>query len=127
MSGVVLLGKALKIVNKGGGKVTKTVMETFKDQLGNEFKKHRHYQSRERVKGSDYIVFNCPGCGQRNKQCAYQVKARAGNSLSFKCNKCYREIEIAPPSMPITIATMDAAPPTNVKGLLGPNGQPLGI
>jgi transcription elongation factor Elf1 len=124
MSGVILLGKALKIVNKGGGRVTKTTMETFKDQLGKEFKKHRHYQSRERVKGSDYIVFNCPGCGQRNKQCAYQVKGRSGNSLSFRCNKCQREIEVAAPSMPVTIA-MDAALPRQPVQLVGPSGQPI--
>jgi len=125
MSGVILQGKALKIVNKGGGFPTKTVMETFKNELGVEYKKHRHYRSRERVKGSDYIVFNCPGCDQRNKQSAYECKGRAGESLSFRCNKCGREIELhAPVQVPVVITDPNVAT-HRVGGLVGPSGQPL--
>ena len=97
MPGIILQGTALKVVNKGGGFPTKTVVDITKDELGAEHRSHRHLQSRNRIKGSDYVIFMCPGCGKRNKQSVYQMKGRAGQSLSFKCNKCCREIELTPP------------------------------
>jgi hypothetical protein len=124
MSGVILQGKALKIVNKGGGRVTKTVMETVKDAMGIEHTRHRHYQSREKVKGSDYIIFLCPGCGKRNKRSAYEVKGRAGDSLSFRCNGCYREIEVERTAIPNTIVMVTEPPRTSGK-LLGPDGREI--
>jgi len=97
MPGVILQATALKVVNKGGGYVTKTVVEETEDKLGRKSRSHKHLRSRERAKGSDYIVFNCPGCGTRNKRSIYDVKGRAGDSLSFTCHGCYKEIEVARP------------------------------
>jgi hypothetical protein len=117
MSGVILRGEALKLVNRPGGYVTKTVVEEHEDALGKKKKTHKHMISREKVRGSDYVVFNCPGCNKRNKRCIYEAKGRAGNSLSFKCNQCYREIEVAPP-----------APQNKIirPGLVDPNGRVIG-
>lgn len=115
MSGIILQGQALKIVNRGGGRKCKT------EKLGNHMFR-MHIGPKE--KGTDYIVFNCPGCGQRNKQSAYQVKGRAGNSLSFKCHRCYREIEVAAP-LPENMIIMNAAAPGQPSALVGLDGRPL--
>jgi predicted RNA-binding Zn-ribbon protein involved in translation (DUF1610 family) len=124
MSGVILQGKSLKIVNKGGGFATKTVVQTEKDELGKERTFHRHYQSSKRLAGSDYVVFNCPGCGKRNKRSMYDAKASAGTAISFNCNGCLREIEVAAPVSPNTII-MNTAPPAQSSQLVGPHGQQL--
>jgi hypothetical protein len=125
MPGIILRGQALKIVNKGGGRITKTVVDETVDPMNNKtIKTHKHMQSRERVKGSDYIVFDCPACGKRNKRCAYEVKGRVGNSLSLKCNKCYREIEVAPPA-PVNTVTIALPTDRTVSQLLGPDGRSI--
>jgi hypothetical protein len=126
MSGVILRGQALKVVNKGGGFTTRTVKDEVEDPItGKKTKVHKHQVSRSKLPGSDYIVFNCPACGQRNKRCAYEVKGRAGNALSFKCNKCYREIEVAPPLKPNTIIMGTEPAARASSSLVGPDGRPL--
>lgn len=115
MSGVILQGQALKIVNKGGGRKCRT------ENLGGGL---RRMLIGDRQKGTDYIVFNCPGCGKRNKQSAYQVRGRAGSSLSLRCSGCYREIELAPPKAVNTLI-VSAAAPGIPSALLGPTGQPV--
>lgn len=115
MSGVILRGKALKIVNKGGGRKCTT------EKLGGG---RRRIKLGDKQKGTDYIVFNCPGCGKRNKQSAYQCKGRAGNSLSFKCNGCLREIEVEAP-IPVPALIIGANAPGVGSALLGPDGRPL--
>lgn len=88
MTGIILGGQALKVVNKGGGRKCRT------QNIGGG---QRVIYTGPKEMGTDYIVFNCPGCDSRNKQSVYQCKGRAGNSLSFKCNRCRREIEVSPP------------------------------
>ena len=121
MSGVVLSAVAERVVNKGGGFATKTVVDEIKDPIGGKIKRtHRHLRSRQRLPGTDYVVFKCPGCGTRNKRSMYDAKGQAGQSLSFKCHHCYREIEVArPPSL-----TFGVAPPAQ-HSLVGPDGRPL--
>jgi predicted RNA-binding Zn-ribbon protein involved in translation (DUF1610 family) len=114
MTGIILQGKSLKIVNKGGGRKCTT------ENLGGG---RRRTQYGPKTKGTDYVVFDCPGCGKRNKQSAYKCKGRAGNSLSFKCNKCYREIEVAAPIESKII--LDANSPAQKAGLVGPDGRPI--
>jgi DNA-directed RNA polymerase subunit M/transcription elongation factor TFIIS len=127
MPGIVVRGKALKIVNKGGGRVTKTVVNKVVNPVTNkEERSHQHMVSRERVPGSDYVVFNCPSCGQRNKRCLYEMKGRAGMSLSFKCHRCYNEVEVAPPDKPNTIIMGTADPMIQRSPLVGPDGRALG-
>jgi hypothetical protein len=115
MSGIILSCKADKIVNSGlGGYQTKTVIDETINTQGKKIRTHKHMQTRERVKGSDYIVFTCPGCFQRNKKSIYDAKGRAGNSLSFKCHSCYREVEVSRPSEPVVTPQ-----------LVGPGGNPI--
>ena len=123
MTGVILQGQALKVVNRGGGYITKTEVREEKLPGGKVVRSHKHLQSGEKAKGSDYIVFKCPGCGARNKRCAYEVKGSAGSALSFKCNKCYREIEVAPPRPDKVIITGSEV--LGQSSLLGPDGRPI--
>jgi|GEM_PF-1808636 hypothetical protein len=134
MPGVILRTTAVKVVNKGGGHKTKTVREPLPDpdgelakeavKLGLRLKKSikRYLRSNQRVPGTDYVVFECPGCGARNKRSMYDVKgATTDGQVSFKCNRCYREIEVAKP--------IDLIPPMvkpdSPGGLVGPHGQAL--
>jgi hypothetical protein len=114
MSGIILQGKALRIVNKGGGQKCKTT------NLGGGM---RRMEFGPRTKGTDYIVFKCPGCGGRNKRSAYEVKGKSGESISFKCNKCLREIEVAPPTESKII--LDPNSPALKSGLVGSDGKPI--
>lgn len=112
---IILQGKALKVVNKGGGKKCKTI------NLGGG---RRQMQFSPKTKGTDYIIFNCTGCGARNKGSAYKVIGSAGESVSIKCNRCYREIEVArPTSTPILIDPN--SPAQSPMGLVGPDGRPI--
>ena len=112
MPGIILQCTALKIVNKGGGHVTKTVVEEKENKLGIKLRTHRHFRSNKKMPGSDYVVFECPGCGTRNKRSIYDVKGRAGDSLSFVCHGCYKEIEVSRPK---------------TSSILGPDGKSLAI
>jgi hypothetical protein len=117
MSGIILQGKALKIVNKGGGRKQRT------ENLGGG---RRRSLIGPKEKGTDYVVFNCPApdCGARNKRSVYETKGRAGNALSFKCNRCLREIEVLAPIKPVMIVSGTADARFN-PGLVGPDGRPL--
>ena len=117
MTGIILQGQALAIVNKGGGRKCRT------EKIGGG-KSRMLIGPKE--KGTDYIVFNCPApdCGARNKRSAYECKGRSGNSLSFKCNKCYREIEVAHPLN--TRIILDPNSAAQSSGILGPDGRPVG-
>lgn len=79
MSGLVLQTQAVKVLTQQG---------------------FVHPKTKKRVRGSDYVVFNCPGCGRRNKQCVHQVLyAMSSGELVFRCNQfgCGREIEVRKP------------------------------
>jgi len=55
-------------------------------------------QTGKRVKGSDYVVFKCPGCHRRNNQCVVNaLYPMSDGSLVFRCNQfgCGREIEVS--------------------------------
>ena len=53
----------------------------------------------KRVKGSDYVVFKCPGCHRRNNQCVVNCLYQMDDGmLVFRCNQgCGREIEVSKP------------------------------
>lgn len=126
MSGIILSGKCEKVVNKGGGFPTKTVREEIKNAFGIARQVHHHYMSVKKMKGTDYIIFNCPGCGKRNRQSAYRVKGSAGNALAIKCNGCCREIELArPPVVPTTDIIVAPTSPKLPSGLVDPSGRPI--
>lgn len=81
MSGIITQTRALKIRNYGGG------VKTRKDYLP------------QKQKGSDYVIFNCPACGQRNKKCIYEYRySTADGKVSFRCSHCYREVEVSKPA-----------------------------
>lgn len=134
MPGIVLQTCALKIVNKGGGYPTKTVKESIPANPNLCFSKERHYHkhmiSVKHVKGTDYVVFNCPApdCGARNKKSVYEAKGQtASGQLAFICHKCHREIEVQRPishvSTPDPILNNEGLRPGT---LIGPNGKPIG-
>jgi hypothetical protein len=114
MSGIILQGKAIKVVNKGGGCKCTT------ENIGGG---KRQIVMGPKTKGTDYVVFNCPGCNARNKRSVYDCKGRAGNSLSFKCNRCLREIEVSAPTT--TNIILDPNSSAQSSGLVGPNGGPI--
>lgn len=122
MSEIVLRTKALKIVNKGSGIVTKTIVESNPDPItGKPIKTHRHVQSREPMPASDYVVFNCESCGKRNRRCVYDSKGRSGVSLHFRCNGCLTENEVAPPVSGNSLSIS----PSESSFLVGADGRPL--
>ena len=125
MTGIILNTQCEKVVNKGGGYPTKTVQEDIETKFGRSIRAHKHYVSRQRLPGSDYIVFNCPGCGKRNKRSAYEVKGSVGNMVSFKCNGCYREIEVARPTAPVPSVILAPQAPPPPTGLLDARGRPI--
>ena len=84
-----------------------------------------HQVASQKVKGMDYVVFNCPGCRARNKQAVILAKGVAGEDLAFICNRCCREIEVSKPSHPVPEIIVPGAP-AKPSGLVGPTGQPLG-
>jgi predicted RNA-binding Zn-ribbon protein involved in translation (DUF1610 family) len=121
MPGIVLQTRAIEIQNHGGGFKQFTRVETFKHGFI-EKRRHVHKVSKERQPGSDYVVFCCPDCGKRNRQSMYQVKGKAGESLSFKCNGCRREVEVSKPQEAIIVPGINIPEHT---GLYGPNDKPL--
>lgn len=114
MTGIILQVKAIRIDNAGGGQKCKTV------NLGGGA---RRMEFGPKSSGTDYIIFRCPGCGGRNKRSIYDVKGKAGDSLSFKCNKCLREIEVSKPTESKLI--LDLNSPALKSGLVGPDGKPI--
>ena len=119
MPGVVLQTKALTVVNKGGGYPTRTVREEIAPGVRAV---RRRLVSRDRVKGTDYVIFNCAGCGARNKRSMYEVIGSAGQSISFKCNRCRRENEVARPAASLIVAPEGKSP----GALVDPSGREIG-
>lgn len=86
MSGIILQTTATKIVNKGGGYLTRT-------ERAGGFETYR--RSKDRRIGSDYAVFDCPACGARNKKNVHQaIRKVADDILAFRCWSCRREVEV---------------------------------
>lgn len=132
MPGLIFQTNAEKIVNKGGGYPTKTFRQEIilNDVLKTKKTILRHVISTKRNPGSDYVVFTCPApdCGQRNRRSVYEAKGQTKDGrLSFKCHKCYREIEVQRP-MSLVTETIKIPQPQEIRPgtLLGPNGLPIG-
>ena len=125
MPGIILSTQCERLVNKGGGYPTKTVTEEVKDPFGRKHKYHKHYEARKKLPGTDYVIFNCPGCGKRNKRSAYEVKGSVGNMLSFKCNGCRREIEVARTTAPVPNIIVAPTAPAPLTGILDARGRPI--
>jgi hypothetical protein len=127
MSGIILQTTAIAIVNKGGGHQTKTQIHEWKDELNGVHHQKERKITKEKVPGCDYVVFKCPwdDCRQRNKQSMYRVKGVVGNSLSFSCNKCRREIEVSKPApKPQNIVVPGINTPKHFE-LFGPDNRPI--
>jgi transcription elongation factor Elf1 len=133
MPGLVFQTTAVKVINNGGGYPTKTITQEIEIGPLKEKKKiRRRMISAKRVKGSDYIVFNCPRCNKRNKKCVYDAKGQTEDGrLSFKCHSCYSEVEVQRPMSQISqpIPEPIHSPFVNKAGLkpgtiLGPDGRP---
>lgn len=74
MSGLTFVTTALKRVNKGGGFNPKT---------------------QKKDTGTDYIIFKCPSCSQRNNQSLYEaIYSTPEQSVAFKCRQCRATIEV---------------------------------
>jgi hypothetical protein len=131
MSGITLRTQAIKVTNKGGGHKTSTVVEETKTELGKVIRKHKHYETKDRVPGTDYVTFKCPGCGKRNKQSMYELKGKMEDDLVFQCNGCLRDILVARPTEAIKLITVpdagmvDGRGNIHAHGLVGPNGRPV--
>jgi hypothetical protein len=131
MSGIILKTTAIKIVNKGGGFKTKMKKDVVKDAMGHEHTYTHQVISANRIKGTDYVVFNCPapGCGKRNKKSMYEAKAvTKDKELSFICYNCRREIEVAKPKPKPAAVDLITSPDIQApkySGLLGPDGRPI--
>jgi hypothetical protein len=114
MTGIILQTRAIKIENRGPCLVSKEI------NLGNGW--HKNLPP-EKHTGTDYIVFNCPKCGRRNKQSMYDSKGAAGDSVSFKCKMCRIEVEVARPVPAHLIVSSNA--PTQKSGLVDAAGRSL--
>lgn len=107
---------AEKIVNKGGGIRSGSRLDLHEvDEVSGKFRLVRMVtgengeakdmalvKTRTEVKqlGSDYVVFNCAKCSQRNKRCVHDAKpieGHDGNALEFRCHKCYTINEVKRP------------------------------
>lgn len=107
MSGIILQARALKVVNKGGGWKSKTVKEEEDVEVGDgpikrKEKRIKQYRKETKEKGTDYVVFNCPACGARNKKNLYEHRYMTnGGAVLFRCSHCFREIEVSRPQKTI--------------------------
>lgn len=135
MPGIILQTNAVKIVNRGGGFPTKMFREEIEFGILRIKKKiTRRMVSTKHLPGTDYVVFVCPApdCGNRNRRSVYEAKAQTKDGrLSFKCNRCYREIEVQRPmsnilsAKPQPQAAPAAGPPVRPGVILGLNGLPM--
>lgn len=91
MTQLVLQTQAIKIIKKAG---------FISPQTG------------ERVTGSDYAVFKCPGCLKRNNQCVVNCLYQMDDGvLVFRCNQgCGREIEVRKPQAEAPEQTLIVTP-----------------
>lgn len=69
-------------------------------------------QTGKREKGSDYVVFKCPGCHRRNNQCVVNCLYQMDDGmLVFRCNQgCGREIEVSKPQAKAPEETLIVTP-----------------
>ena len=69
-------------------------------------------QTGNREKGSDYVVFKCPGCHRRNNQCVVNCLYQMDDGmLVFRCNQgCGREIEVSKPQAKAPEETLIVTP-----------------
>jgi transcription elongation factor Elf1 len=124
---------AVEIRNYNGGWKGKTKWETHEEELtlpGPDGKpvtrtekvlQKVHYD--EKQTGSDYIIYNCPKCGKRNKRCAYDAKVEdKGNVLVFRCNGCFVMVEV---KRPIHVVTADEGVVYPSTGLVGLDGREI--
>jgi transcription elongation factor Elf1 len=107
MSELILTTTALKVVNKGGGRLTKTIVREVKNVFGVAHREHVHAKTKTRKPGADYVVFNCPACLTRNKQWAGGALQKTGEDITFKCTHCRRQIVVNRPidSIPISVVS----------------------
>ena len=88
---LVLQTKALKIINKGGGIMTKTRKDPTKKKG-----EPRRQESLVHDSGTDYVVFICPHptCGHRNNRSLYDADYSHQAVVGFKCKMCRGSVEV---------------------------------
>lgn len=100
MSELVVQTRAIEVKRAPGGRKTKLIEKTV-GKLGIM----RKYETRK-VSGSDYVIFNCPKCGQRNKSVVYEAldsfkeDEKSEAILTFVCKGrgCFQAVEVLPPA-----------------------------
>ena len=134
MPGIVLQTNAVKVVNKGGGFPTKMFREEVQTGINRKHTFTRRMVSTIKNPGTDYVVFVCPApdCGSRNRKSVYEAKGQTKDGrLSFKCHKCYREVEVQKPmdhilSAQRTLEAVKKSPTFRPGTILSPDGRPIG-
>jgi predicted RNA-binding Zn-ribbon protein involved in translation (DUF1610 family) len=99
MSGIILQTRAIGVVNKGGGRKCKT------ERLGGG--RYVTFTSKK-LPGSDYVIFNCPACGARNRRTVREAKPIDKDHLGYRCNRCCQLVEVGQPAV-TSGALFDAA------------------
>ncbi len=83
---IVLQTRALKAINKGGFDRTTTT------RRGRSI-----YQHTVKAVSKGYVVFNCPGCGRRNKRPVAAAERSNKEMIAFRCHGCRNTVEIFGP------------------------------
>jgi hypothetical protein len=126
MGGVILTTKAIRVEHRMSYTRYFNTYETF-TELGVEKKKRTRKQ--QEVPACEAVVFKCPaekgGCGKLNNQSILSAKGQAGESLSFKCCRCGREIEVARPEPEGSKIIVPGITSPKPMELIGLDGRPL--
>jgi hypothetical protein len=125
VSGIILSTKAIGTATRTAYFKYFTHKEVVKNDLGIE--KTVRTRMQQRVPECQSVIFICParGCGKKNNQSILNARAAAGDTLSFNCCRCGREIEVSKPAPErpgIIVPGITAPKPMSLVGL---DGQPL--
>jgi DNA-directed RNA polymerase subunit M/transcription elongation factor TFIIS len=124
MSGIVLRTQADGVGHRNAYVRYFKHKEKVKDQYGIERTVSTRMQ--QDMPACETVIFKCPApkCGAKNEQSVLRSKGAAGESLSFECRKCGREIEVSKPAEQPKIIVPGIEKPKHM-GLVGADGRPL--
>ena len=87
MSGIILTTPIIKLCNKGGG----WMHGDAKNEKGEKIIVSKKFE------GTDYVVFVCPHCHQRNKQSLFATDYSVKGFVGIKCRMCRGSVELFTP------------------------------
>jgi predicted RNA-binding Zn-ribbon protein involved in translation (DUF1610 family) len=95
--------------------------------LGFGKKKRVRTRMQRHVPACEAVIFICPAsrCGKRNEQSILRAKASIGETLSFTCAKCGREIEVSKPKPKLQAIVVPGIEKAKPFGLVDPSGRPI--